>query len=522
MSYSLAGQKLLDPLPDVISALMSGMEAGPCQEEDWLTPLSAGPGGGDPPEGQRDQSTPAPNYTHPLDVKCQIPAGGVDPTAPAITGPLPIHPATHRAPEDYSSLESSQSLLAAAAITAPGSFTDDSALIHHHRREAPTPGAQYRNHTYTAPPGPPPPAIPGVRGRWQWVPEVAPSQHQAPVIVTQDPPQELQFVESTAVNVAAGPLPLPMAMEGMDLDLDLLDNFDVFGMAESLDPAKPVKPSRYRIAGSCPLPALLEDALSAEDGRSGGSSVDTMQFRANTSSPSLDGNETAFHMERSASGNLNVAGSLGARTTAPRGMPIPGARNTALKRSSSKTLSSPHLAPNLLASSLPTTLPSERPMRSAARRSIALAAAALQNGSDSDSEDISDGGMRPASYSHGGSLRRVGSGARLGSGHIGGSGSHKKKHNPWSLEETLALVEGVRLAGPGKWAEIKRLPVPAVANILEHRSPVDLKDKWRNLTRVARLPKATLKARLGRAHSDVPLETMLEVKQLMEAGLDVE
>jgi hypothetical protein len=37
-------------------------------------------------------------------------------------------------------------------------------------------------------------------------------------------------------------------------------------------------------------------------------------------------------------------------------------------------------------------------------------------------------------------------------------------------------------------------------------------------TRVARLPKAQLKARLARSASEVPLDMMLTVKGLMESG----
>ena len=86
-----------------------------------------------------------------------------------------------------------------------------------------------------------------------------------------------------------------------------------------------------------------------------------------------------------------------------------------------------------------------------------------------------------------------------------------------STEETLALINGVRTTGIGKWAEIKRLAHPGIADVLENRSPVDLKDKWRNLTRIAKLPKASLKARLQRGQSDISLETMLLVKELMES-----
>lgn len=77
-------------------------------------------------------------------------------------------------------------------------------------------------------------------------------------------------------------------------------------------------------------------------------------------------------------------------------------------------------------------------------------------------------------------------------------------------------MEGVRGVGAGKWAEIKRTASSAVVSLLSTRSAVDLKDKWRNLTRVARLPKAQLKARLAKG-SEVPLELILEVKELLDA-----
>ena len=53
-----------------------------------------------------------------------------------------------------------------------------------------------------------------------------------------------------------------------------------------------------------------------------------------------------------------------------------------------------------------------------------------------------------------------------------------------SLEEAKALVEGVARCGVGKWEKIKQLAYAC----LQQRSAVDLKDKWRNLLRVASLP----------------------------------
>ena len=52
---------------------------------------------------------------------------------------------------------------------------------------------------------------------------------------------------------------------------------------------------------------------------------------------------------------------------------------------------------------------------------------------------------------------------------------------------------GVEQCGGGKWADIKKLGY----DVISARSAVDLKDKWRNLMRVAMLPHtATRCARL--------------------------
>lgn len=72
-----------------------------------------------------------------------------------------------------------------------------------------------------------------------------------------------------------------------------------------------------------------------------------------------------------------------------------------------------------------------------------------------------------------------------GYGSFGSAG--RKVHNPWSVEETEALVRGVETCGGGRWADIKKLGLPE----LEGRSAVDLKDKWRNLARLVALPSAT-------------------------------
>jgi Myb-like DNA-binding domain len=480
------------------------------------------------------------------------------------TGPLPIRSTRLAHPDDISSLESSQSFLAAGSHAS--SFTEDSSMMHYFPggNNAPLscPQDALAAVEFAFPnsaPAAAPVRIPAQGGHWAWVPENA--SNSVPINTGPLPlPSSLPNSAPTAahhhihhhhhmvpVNTGALPLPVPMTTTttttrytnntapDLDLDLDIgfLDSFDVMEMADTLAPSlgapgsRPITMMNSRRAagiGSCPLPTLLEDSLSAEDDGSNNSMRSGLP-----SSPSLD---------RSGSGTMTTSNSRGSGGSGGGGgatgrsfIPIPGARSMPLKvqRSAHRSASQPHL-PSLLGSSLPSS--SDRPMRNAARRSLVVTAAALRETmGDSDSEDFSAEDGLPMSGSF--HVRRNSTGGQHQNHHHHTSAPHrqshgsssslaKKKHNPWSLEETLALVEGVRLAGVGKWAEIKRLPVPAVADMLETRTPVDLKDKWRNLTRVARLPKAALRQRLQRSPSDVPLETMLTVKQLMEVVQDQE
>eukprot|EP00891_Asterochloris_glomerata_P001782 jgi/Astpho2/1782/Aster-07544 len=85
----------------------------------------------------------------------------------------------------------------------------------------------------------------------------------------------------------------------------------------------------------------------------------------------------------------------------------------------------------------------------------------------------------------------------------------RKHHNPWSLEETIALVNGVEACGGGKWADIKKRNYRAI----EHRSAVDLKDKWRNLMRVAILPPHAVRTKCLKRR-EVPSELLDRVRKL--------
>lgn len=94
-------------------------------------------------------------------------------------------------------------------------------------------------------------------------------------------------------------------------------------------------------------------------------------------------------------------------------------------------------------------------------------------------------------------------------GEGGANGRRSKHHNPWALEEAEALVEGVARCGGGKWADIKKLGFAAI----EHRTAVDLKDKWRNLLRIAMLPHQPVK-NAGDKKREIPLGLLARVREL--------
>ena len=102
-----------------------------------------------------------------------------------------------------------------------------------------------------------------------------------------------------------------------------------------------------------------------------------------------------------------------------------------------------------------------------------------------------------------------GKGTVRGRDGVGANGRRSKHHNPWALEEAEALVDGVARCGGGKWADIKKLGFPAI----EHRTAVDLKDKWRNLLRIAMLPHQPAKS-AGDKKREIPAELLARVRDL--------
>nr|XP_043612303.1 uncharacterized protein LOC122583999 [Erigeron canadensis] len=61
------------------------------------------------------------------------------------------------------------------------------------------------------------------------------------------------------------------------------------------------------------------------------------------------------------------------------------------------------------------------------------------------------------------------------------TGNQRKLHRVWSVSEVKKLIDGVAHFGVGKWTHIKKLLFSSSV----HRTPVDLKDKWRNLLKAS-------------------------------------
>ncbi|KAK1426077.1 hypothetical protein QVD17_14745 [Tagetes erecta] len=61
------------------------------------------------------------------------------------------------------------------------------------------------------------------------------------------------------------------------------------------------------------------------------------------------------------------------------------------------------------------------------------------------------------------------------------NGNQRKLHRLWTVSEVKKLIDGVAHFGVGKWTHIKKLLFSSSV----HRTPVDLKDKWRNLLKAS-------------------------------------
>ncbi|EOA28670.1 hypothetical protein CARUB_v10024894mg [Capsella rubella] len=60
--------------------------------------------------------------------------------------------------------------------------------------------------------------------------------------------------------------------------------------------------------------------------------------------------------------------------------------------------------------------------------------------------------------------------------------SDRRKHQRmWTVDEVMKLVDGISHFGVGKWTDIKNLFFHSAA----HRTPIDIRDKWRNLLKAS-------------------------------------
>jgi hypothetical protein len=416
-----------------------------------------------------------------------FPLGGVD----GSSTPVNIRTMVPSRTDDYSSLESNQSFLEANGFS---SVPDDGFLGGHGYRRGsfkggippPMPssfGGRSSSSSLSKPNSLPAfsnattVTVPARGGHWAWVPE--PGSDGQPTA----PPPSHPPLTTNHVPVKTGRLPLPLSMDKNDMDLldmDILESFDVLEMANTLvfEPGgvDALRGNSFsRAPGSCPLPVLLEDNIS--DVQGSGDSINS------------------FHNSIENDILASSPQSSGRVRSRPSGIPITRTRNVPMKaQRPAKSQSSPHLSSRLLASSCPTYIGDISPL-------MADGSMSLSDAIDDQDPDYSDSLARSHSVRSAGTAKNA-----------------KKKHHPWTVEETMALINGVSITGVGKWAEIKRLENPEISDVLVNRTAVDLKDKWRNLIRIAKLPKASLKARLAKSQSDIPLETMLQVKDLMEGG----
>ncbi|EEF42929.1 hypothetical protein RCOM_1355420 [Ricinus communis] len=69
------------------------------------------------------------------------------------------------------------------------------------------------------------------------------------------------------------------------------------------------------------------------------------------------------------------------------------------------------------------------------------------------------------------------------------SGDRRKHQRMWTLSEVSKLIDGIAQYGTGRWTDIKKLFFASSA----YRTPIDLRDKWRNLLRASSVQKQKLK-----------------------------
>jgi hypothetical protein len=310
--------------------------------------------------------------------------------------------------------------------------------------------------------------VPARGGHWAWVPD--PGSDGAP---PWPPPQQPPGRPQSSVPVKTGRLPLATSLDQDDMgifDRDVIDSFDILEMADTLIFENGAKKGgrhgneRRLTTNSCPMASLFDDDEPRDP---------TQNLR-----------------------DTHLSSRVRSR---PSTAAIPMSRTTSMKvNRCSRSQSSPHTSNLLAASCPPNHVGSFGTSQSLLDSKDSISD---EKGSDPTDPDYEHSILTP-SYS---------------SRSLDTSTNGKKRHNPWTVSETVALINGVEELGLSRWAEIKR--AAEYEDVFESRSAVDLKDKWRNLTRLAKLPVSKLEQKVAKDTSrmgeSIPLESYLQIRRIV-------
>lgn len=329
--------------------------------------------------------------------------------------------------------------------------------------------------TYTAiPEGSSTHTVPARGGHWAWIPDPG-SEGGPPCAPPPQPPVQLR----SSVPVKTGRLPLATSLDHDDMgifDRDVIDSFDILEMADTLIFENGATKGGRRgsdrrlMTNSCPIASMFED------------------------------DEPAYPPQNTSGTRMSSVRYTRVRSR-PSTAAIPMSRTTSLKvNRCSRSQSSPHTS-NLLAGSCPSNHVGSFGASQSLLDSKDSPTISDEKGSDPTDPDYEHSILTPSHSSKS----------------LDTSMNGKKRHNPWSVAETVALINGVEELGLSRWADIKR--ATEYEDIFESRSAVDLKDKWRNLTRLAKLPVSKLEEKvakdMNRVGEAIPLESYLQIRRIV-------
>jgi hypothetical protein len=329
--------------------------------------------------------------------------------------------------------------------------------------------------------------VPAKGGHWAWIPD--PGSDGAP---PGPPPLHTPGQSRGSVPIKTGRLPLAMSLnQPHDMgvyDRDIIDSFDILEMADTLIFENGAKQNgkhaneKRLTTNSCPVASLFQEdpsELSGAVNHSGHLSVREARY---------------------SSREIHSSSRVRSRPSSAA-IPMTMTRSTSSKvNRCSRSQSSPHTS-NILAASCP----SHRVGSYGGSYGVSQS---LLDSKDSISEEKLSDALDP-DYEYSALTPSYSSRSLDAAG-------TKKKHNPWTVAETMSLISGVEELGVSKWADIKRSP--EYEQVFMARSAVDLKDKWRNLTRLAKLPVSKLEEKVAkdtsRVGDSIPLESYLQVRRI--------